>query len=279
MSDISRDEFQEQLSDFEERMADKIAKLKGETQSYIDGLRRETQAGSDELGGRMQSRLDTLRTETQARIDAVVATLQARVDSLRTEAQARTDEVGTRQQTRTDNLRTDTEARINGVEGIFRNEISGLRGAMEARIDGLRPGWVQRNSPGISAAAALLALLVGGWYYITQVGLTKNSLQNNLVYQMQKDQRAAIVDFASGRSGPEYIFADMQSIFIQHNLGTIPPDVWPLFVRDFCGLMTREIFRRTWDDISATGAFSKAFISFVDQVKDEESPECKGETK
>ena len=122
-------------------------------------------------------------------------------------------------------LKSDLDSAIKDVEGR------------------LRPGWLQKNAPVISAVAAVIALGVAAWYYVSQVGLTQqslltsqHSLQNSLIYQMQKDQRAAVIDYSSGRLGPEYIFAQMQSVYLQHELGSIPKDVWPSFLRDFCNL-------------------------------------------
>jgi hypothetical protein len=187
-------------------------------------------------------------------------------------------------ETRLSELDGRIEARVTGLEA----GLSNTDREMEARIAGLEtrlpqlearvPNWIQRNAPAISAIVALFGLAVGGWYYAKQVGFAQRSLQNNLIYQMQKDQRAAIMDYGSSRSGPEYIFAQMQSIFIQRSLGSIADDVWTLFLRDFCGVMRHENFRRSWEDLSKD-AFSQDFIAFMGHIKDPGSLECRGEKK
>lgn len=98
---------------------------------------------------------------------------------------------------------------------------------------------------------------------------------------MQKDQRLAVIDYGAGRAGPENIFAQMQSIFIQRKLGSIPDNVWPVFLRDFCGVMTHENFRRSWEDVSSVSkaAFSDDFVAFMNSIKNPGSPECKGGAK
>jgi hypothetical protein len=91
-------------------------------------------------------------------------------------------------------------------------KLSELEVRMNTRIAELRPGWAQRNATVISAGAAVATVFLAIWFYNTQVSLNRSSLQNSLIYQMQKDQRAAVMDYAGDRSGPEYILAQMQSI-------------------------------------------------------------------
>jgi hypothetical protein len=98
---------------------------------------------------------------------------------------------------------------------------------------------------------------------------------------MQKDERAAVTDYSSGRAGPEYLFTQMQSIFIQRNLGSIPNDVWPIFLHDFCNVLTHENFKRAWEDLAKAGnaAFSDDFIAFMARIADPNSIECKQRAK
>jgi hypothetical protein len=107
-----------------------------------------------------------------------------------------------------------------------------------------------------------------------QLELTQRSLQNGLIYNMQKDQRAVASDYFSGKSddtGP--IFAHMHSIYLQRKLGSVPDDVWSVFDLDFCRIMIRERLRRDWDNITKD-ILSPEFVSYVDRLR--QSPRCPG---
>jgi hypothetical protein len=158
-------------------------------------------------------------------------------------------------------------------------KLASLETRLNENIERTRPRFFQRNAPVVSALAAVVSLGVVFWFYVTQVGLTQRQLQNNLIYQMQKDQRSAVMDYSSGHNGPEYIIAQMQSVFIQRNLNSVPDDVWPVFLRDFCSVLRHENFKRSWEDVYKTspGAFSADFVAFMGKLEDPNSSECKNE--
>jgi len=72
-------------------------------------------------------------------------------------------------------------------------------------------GWKNLMRTWAPIVISVGALIVA----MTQAHYAQKNLQNNLIYTMQKDQRLAILEYASNRTGPEYIFAQMQSIYIQ----------------------------------------------------------------
>jgi hypothetical protein len=101
-------------------------------------------------------------------------------------------------------------------------------------------------------------------------------LQNSLIYQLHKDERAIGSEFLSGHTqdtGP--IFAEMQSVFLQWQLGSIPPTLWGIFQQDFCKLMSKERLRRDWDNLGKD-AFSQDFISYMLGISKPNSPDCRG---
>lgn len=140
--------------------------------------------------------------------------------------------------------------------------------------------WLKTNREMVTTVTSILsnvitlaALIVTVVVSSCQLNLTRRSLQNNLIYQIQKDERAIGLDFSSGRSpetGP--IFAEMQSIFLQRELGSIPDDIWNVFQRDFCKTMSKERLRRDWDSLGKE-AFSQDFVSYMNRIK-MSSSEC-----
>jgi hypothetical protein len=141
--------------------------------------------------------------------------------------------------------------------------------------------WLKTNHEAASTTASIVgniitlgALIVTVIVSSCQLNLTRRSLQNSLVYQLQKDERAIGLDFLSGRSadtGP--IFAEIHSVFLQRELGTIPDVVWNLFQRDFCKLMSKERLRRDWDNLGKD-AFSQDFVLYMNRIKMPDSTEC-----
>jgi hypothetical protein len=135
-------------------------------------------------------------------------------------------------------------------------------------------GWKNRLKTWAPIIISLIALAVA----MTQAHYAQKNLQNNLIYTMQKDQRLAILDYASNRTGVEYIFAQMQSIYIQQQQGSIPEGVWAYFLKDFCSVMQRENFRRSWNETykEKEAAFAKDFADFMVRLQNPDSAECKG---
>jgi hypothetical protein len=151
--------------------------------------------------------------------------------------------------------------------------------------------WLKTNHESATAGAAILTnLLTVGALILTLVTSTRQlhlaqaslqtsqaSLQNSLIYNMQKDERAIAAQFLSGTTNDTApIFAEMQSVFMQRQLGSIPGDVWPVFTKDFCGIMSSERLRRDWKNIGKN-AFSSDFVSFMDEhIMNPASPDCTG---
>lgn len=96
---------------------------------------------------------------------------------------------------------------------------------------------------------------------------------------MQKDERALSADYASGKPEvtPANIIGQIQSVFVQRRLESIPDDYWPMFVSDFCDVMSKEVFRRTWADLrdQKSGALSRDFVPFMNDIADPKSATCK----
>lgn len=148
--------------------------------------------------------------------------------------------------------------------------------------------WLKTNHEAASTTASIVANIITVAALITtivisscqmsltrnQIDLTRRSLQNSLIYQLQKDERAAGADFFNGTAkNTNGIFAELQSVFIQRRLGSIPDDVWHVFELDFCNLMSSERLRRDWDGIDKK-AFSGDFISYIDRVSKPGAIEC-----
>ena len=68
------------------------------------------------------------------------------------------------------------------------------------------------------ALIGLVALMIAG----RQLTASNKSVQNNLIYTLQKDAREMGGKFADGKASVEDILASMQSVYIQKDLGTIP---------------------------------------------------------
>jgi hypothetical protein len=143
--------------------------------------------------------------------------------------------------------------------------------------------WLRTNHQAATTAVSiftsmvtLAALIATVCISRSQLDLTRRSLQNSLIYQLQKDERAIGSDFLSGRTqdtGP--IFAEMQSVFLQWQLGSIPPTLWSVFQQDFCKLMSKERLRRDWDNLGKD-AFSREFIAYLNVISKPNSPDCGG---
>jgi len=146
--------------------------------------------------------------------------------------------------------------------------------------------WLRDNHEPVSAAAGIVSV-IGSIVTLTalivtivvascQLDLTRRSLQNNLVYQMQKDERTASAEFFGGKTTETApIFALMQAVFLQRKLGSVPDNVWDAFQKDFCKLFTSERFKRDWSAISKDG-FSGDFVDFMEGITKVGAPECKG---
>jgi hypothetical protein len=138
--------------------------------------------------------------------------------------------------------------------------------------------WLKDNAIVISPLVTLLALVVTCIISVQQLGLTRLSLQNNLIYQMQKDERAIGSNYEAGVGNAGDMFAEMQSVYIQYKLGSIPGSVWPLFTEDFCKLMSNEHLRREWDSMTKA-AFSDDFVAYLARIQRPGSQDCGGGVK
>jgi len=143
--------------------------------------------------------------------------------------------------------------------------------------------WLKRNHEAARAGASILAnLLTVGALILTlvtssrQLRLARASLQNNLIYNMQKDERTIAAEFFGGKTDDTgAIFAQMQAVFLQRHLGSIPDDVWSVFQQDFCGIMLSQRLRRDWETISKN-VLSKEFVSYMEAIAKQGSPDCSG---
>jgi hypothetical protein len=158
--------------------------------------------------------------------------------------------------------------------------------------------WLKRNHEAATVAGSIVTnLLTLGALLVTfflttrqlhvaresvqtaQAGLrtAQASMQNSLIYTMQKDERTLAAEFFGGRSNDTApIFAEMQSIYIQRNLHSIPDDIWPVFTKDFCGIMSSERLKRDWKNIDKA-AFSDEFSAFMEaSILASGAPGCAG---
>jgi len=133
--------------------------------------------------------------------------------------------------------------------------------------------WLKANHDPILAVASIVgnaitlaALVTTIFLSSCQLDLTRQSIQNNLIYNMQKDEREVAAAYYGGKlldTGP--IFAQMQSVFLQKQIGSIPKEVWSVFQQDFCSIMSTERLKRDWASIDKD-SFSPQFISYVNQL-------------
>ena len=101
--------------------------------------------------------------------------------------------------------------------------------------------------------------------------LTRQTVQNQMIYNMLKDGRSVTADWNANRASVADIFATMQAIYIQRQLKTIPDEIWPVFHRDHCALLARPtIIRRSWEEMNKA-PFSPEFIQYVDRLS---RPNC-----
>jgi len=144
--------------------------------------------------------------------------------------------------------------------------------------------WLKTHHEGVTAGAPILAnlltivaLVVTLMVSSRQLRLAQASLQNNLIYTMQKDERTIAADYFGGKTDDtSAIFGQMQAVFLQRCLGSIPDDVWPVFQKDFSGIMSEQRLQRDWETISKNIS-SKKFVSYVDDtIKKQGSPDCGG---
>jgi hypothetical protein len=138
-----------------------------------------------------------------------------------------------------------------------------------------RWAWITTpaNLPVGSALGTIVALIVTSAFATLQPAMTRIALQNNLIYQMQKDTRTTGIDFNNNRATSGEVFAVMQSVYIQYQLGSINGYAWPVFLRDFCSVMHQENMRREWQAASKS-YFSKDFIAFMDGIVKQGSTDC-----
>jgi hypothetical protein len=134
--------------------------------------------------------------------------------------------------------------------------------------------WIKDNKDYASALGTIAALIVTSAFATLQPAMTRIALQNNLIYQMLKDARATAIDFKNGRATSAEVFAVMQSIYIQYELGSINSDVWPTFVRDFCGALAEERLRRDWPGVGQSVS-TPEFSKFIDNIVKPNSQDCK----
>jgi len=110
----------------------------------------------------------------------------------------------------------------------------------------------------------------------SQLELSRRALQNGLIYQMQKDEREVGLSYLDGKAEPELMFAVFQTIFIQNQLHSITPEVWPIFEQDFCRIMRNEHLKRSWGAMDKS-SFSPQFISYIAELTADKSQICGGQ--
>jgi hypothetical protein len=140
--------------------------------------------------------------------------------------------------------------------------------------------WVKANPTVASAVTSMVVavitlctLIVTSINSSRQIELTRQSLQDNIIYQIQKDERTVAGEYTAGRARPIDLFAQMQAVFLQRQLGSIPDQVWTILEQDFCSLMAHENLKRAWDDTTKT-IFSPGFVAYMAKLEDTKSPSC-----
>jgi hypothetical protein len=127
----------------------------------------------------------------------------------------------------------------------------------------------------VAAVGVFVALIVNSGLTTVQLQLTRLSLESSLIYQMQKDTRTIGLSYAAGKATESELFAVMQSVFIQRQIGAISSSVWEIFQRDFCDVMRHENLRRDWA-ASDKSYLSAAFIIYMDDISKPRSSSCQG---
>ncbi len=118
-------------------------------------------------------------------------------------------------------------AALKSEVSTLREATAGLRTELDdikTKVEKSKPNILQKYAPVGSALTAVLALGVSCYYYLHALDATRASLADNLVYTMQKDERSLVADFTSSKPGVSAanIIAQIQSIYIQNTLGSIP---------------------------------------------------------
>jgi hypothetical protein len=112
---------------------------------------------------------------------------------------------------------------------------------------------------------AVVALIVS----VVQLEEAKLALQNGLVYTMQKDARDIAADYAAGKNKDgratslDEVFASMQSIFLQRQLGSVPDRIWTILDSDMRNFFARSDICTAWkrEDRTFLSPDFKAYVA------------------
>ena len=95
-----------------------------------------------------------------------------------------------------------------------------------------------------------------------------------MIYQIQKDTRSLGLAYSKGTAQASEIFATMQSIYLQHEIKTIPDAAWDVFQKDFCSIMSTQDLQRAWD-AERKDYYSDAFIRYMSALYDKGALKCR----
>lgn len=140
-------------------------------------------------------------------------------------------------------------------------------------ISAITPEWASVAANAVIASITLIALVVTSCVSVEQLRLTREqvelgrqTVQNEMIYNMQRDARQAGADYSAGRIRANGLFPVMHSIYLQRQyLQTIPNPVWPIFEQDFCAILSREDVRRAWG-VEPRSAYDPAFIAYMGET-------------
>lgn len=107
-----------------------------------------------------------------------------------------------------------------------------------------------------------------------QLRISVSSVQGSMIYKLLRDMREIEASYHDGKVPESTIFATMQTVFMQFDLGTIPKHQWSVFDRDFCKFMEDEHLQNSWVTTNHSLYWNK-FAAYVDDIVKRAKKSCK----
>lgn len=128
----------------------------------------------------------------------------------------------------------------------------------------------------LALPVAVIALAVTTFLTIQQMGLAALSFQGSMIYDALKDTREIASRYHDGKASEGEIFAVMQTVFLEHEISTIPAPAWAVFESDFCMTLRDEHLRNVWEKDNKT--YWPKFRTYMDGMIIKAKDQCKGTT-
>jgi hypothetical protein len=138
------------------------------------------------------------------------------------------------------------------------------------------PNW-KAIGAGVGVLAAVGSAIGGGVaaYYAYKsaayarlsADVAQQALQNNIVYQIQKDSIELARDYRDSKIGPGAIIAKMYSIYYQRQKGVIDDGLWPMLNYEYCVMMQRDKVVQSFWDIADKALYGQDFTDYVSGMR------------